>query len=84
MSLTKLPGNIAVGDEEVIRYCEYLRDVCAKYTEDETVKKKAEEIIHFLRYEKVEGEAEKRDVLFMKGTIRREEAVRCPLQRDQE
>ena len=26
-----------------------------KYTEDETVKKKAEEIIHFLRYEKVEG-----------------------------
>lgn len=67
-------GNIAVGDEEVIRYCEYLRDVCEKYTKDETVKKKAEEIIHFLRYEKVEGEAEKRDVLFMKGTIRREEA----------
>lgn len=67
-------GNIAVGDEEVIRYCEYLRDVCAKYTKDETVKKKAEEIIHFLRYEKVEGEPEKPDVLFMKGTIRREEA----------
>ena len=67
-------GNIAVGDEEVIRYCEYLRDVCAKYTQDETVRRKAEEIIHFLRYEKVEGEAEKPDVLFMKGTIRREEA----------
>jgi glucosamine-6-phosphate deaminase len=67
-------GNIAVGDEEVIRYCEYLRDVCSKYTTDETVKAKAEEIIHFLRYEKVDGEPEKRDVLFMKGTIRREEA----------
>lgn len=67
-------GNIAVGDEEVIRYCEYLRDVCAKYTDDETVKQKAEDIIHFLRYEKVEGEAERPDVLFMKGTIRREEA----------
>lgn len=67
-------GNIAVGDEEVIRYCEYLRDVCAQYTQDETVRRKAEEIIHFLRYEKVEGEAEKPDVLFMKGTIRREEA----------
>jgi glucosamine-6-phosphate deaminase len=67
-------GNIAVGDEEVIRYCEYLRDVCSKYTTDETVRKKAEEIIHFLRYEKVDGEPEKRDVLFMKGTIRREEA----------
>ena len=55
-------GNIAVGDEEVIRYCEYLRDVCAKYTEDETVKKKAEEIIHSLRYEKVARSAGKKPV----------------------
>ena len=67
-------GNIAVSDEDVIRYCEYLRDVCAKYTADKTVKQKAEDIIHFLRYEKKEGEPEKPDVLFMKGTIRREEA----------
>jgi len=67
-------GNIAVGDEEVIRYCEYLYDVCEKYTADETVKLKAEEIIRFLRYEKMEGEPEREDVLFMKGTIRREEA----------
>lgn len=69
-------GNIAVGDEEVIRYCEYLRDVCEKYSpNDTTVKDKAEEIIKYLRYEKVEnGEPERRDVLFMKGTIRREEA----------
>lgn len=67
-------GNIAVGDEEVIRYCEYLRDVCAKYTEDTKVRDKAEEIIHYLRYEKVENGPERRDVLFMKGTIRREEA----------
>ncbi|MDR1938895.1 MAG: glucosamine-6-phosphate deaminase [Tannerellaceae bacterium] len=68
-------GNIAVGDEEVLRYCEYLRDVCCRYSpSDPAVKQKAEEIIHFLRYEKVEGEKEKEDVLFMKGTIRREEA----------
>jgi glucosamine-6-phosphate deaminase len=67
-------GNIAVADEEVIRYCEYLRDVCTRYTTDDTVRAKAEEIIRFLRYEKVDGEPEKRDVLFMKGTIRREEA----------
>jgi glucosamine-6-phosphate deaminase len=68
-------GNIAVGDEEVIRYCEYLRDVCAKYSpQDDTVKKKAEEITCFLRNEKKEGEKEKEDVLFMKGTIRKEEA----------
>ncbi len=68
-------GNIAVGDEEVIRYCEYLRDVSDKYSPgNDSLRKKAEEIIHFLRYEKVEGEREKDDVLFMKGTIRREEA----------
>ena len=68
-------GNIAVGDEEVIRYCEYLRDVCEKYTPDSPMKEKANEIINYLRYEKVEnGEPERKDVLFMKGTIRREEA----------
>lgn len=69
-------GNIAVGDDEVIRYCEYLRDVCDKYSpNDATVKDKAEDIIKYLRFEKVEnGEPEKKDVLFMKGTIRREEA----------
>ena len=68
-------GNIAVGDEEVIRYCEDLRDVCEKYSPDSAVKDKANEIINYLRYEKVEnGEPERKDVLFMKGTIRREEA----------
>lgn len=69
-------GNIAVGDEEVIRYCEYLRDVCDKYQpENNPVRAKAEEIIHYLRYEKVDnGEPERKEVLFMKGTIRREEA----------
>lgn len=69
-------GNIAVGDEEVVRYCEYLRDVCGKYSPSDTViKDKADEIIRYLRYEKVENnEAERPDVLFMKGTIRREEA----------
>ncbi|MDR1331936.1 MAG: glucosamine-6-phosphate deaminase [Tannerella sp.] len=67
-------GNIAVGDEEVIRYCEYLRDVCAAYTRDEAVRRKAEEIIRYLRHEKKESQPESHDVLFMKGTIRREEA----------
>ena len=69
-------GNIAVGDEEVVRYCEYLRDVCSKYSpSDTTIKDKADEIIRYLRYEKVENDAAERpDVLFMKGTIRREEA----------
>jgi len=69
-------GNIAVGDEEVIRYCEYLRDVCNKYSPKElTVRDKAEEIIQYLRDKKVDNDQpERSDVLFMKGTIRREEA----------
>ncbi|MDF9828941.1 glucosamine-6-phosphate deaminase [Parabacteroides sp. PF5-6] len=70
-------GNIAVGDEEVIRYCEYLRDVCDKYSPNDTaVKDKAEEIIQYLRYDKKidNDQPERADVLFMKGTIRREEA----------
>ncbi|MDR1813464.1 MAG: glucosamine-6-phosphate deaminase [Tannerella sp.] len=69
-------GNIAVGDEEVIRYCEYLCDVCAKYSpKNPQVASKAEEIIRYLRYEKTDdGTPERPDVLFMKGTIRREEA----------
>ncbi|MDR1116094.1 MAG: glucosamine-6-phosphate deaminase [Tannerella sp.] len=69
-------GNIAVGDEEVIRYCEYLRDVSEKYSPgDNKIKSKAEEIIRYLRYEKKEGgRPEHPDILFMKGTIRREEA----------
>lgn len=68
-------GNIAVADDEVIRYCEYLKDVCNKYAPGETpVAQKAEEILHYLRNEKEEGVPEHKDVLFMKGTIRREEA----------
>ena len=69
-------GNIAVGDEEVIRYCEYLRDVSEKYAPaDDRIKSKAEAIIRYLRYEKKDdGQPEHPDVLFMKGTIRREEA----------
>ena len=68
-------GNIAVGDEEVIRYVSYLRNVCDQYgTGSDEIAKKADEIKHFLLHEKVEGEPERSDVLFMKGTIRREEA----------
>jgi glucosamine-6-phosphate deaminase len=69
-------GNIAVGNEEVIRYCEYLRDICEKYDPKENIiKSKAEEIINYLRFDKQENAApEHPEVLFIKGTIRREEA----------
>jgi glucosamine-6-phosphate deaminase len=69
-------GNIAVGDEEVIRYCEFMRDISAKYLPEENdFKLKAEKIINYLRYtKKDDGTPENPEVLFIKGTIRREEA----------
>lgn len=72
----QVSGNIAVGDEEVIRYCEYLRDVSEHYlVKNNKLRKKAEEIIRYLRFEKKEdGKPEQPDILFMKGMIRREEA----------
>lgn len=71
----QVSGNIAVGDEEVVRYCEYLRDVSEKYSpHDQTLKNKAERIIEYLNAKTNQQGAEHPDVLFMKGTIRREEA----------
>ena len=69
-------GNIAVADDEVIRYCEWLRDMCDRYAGNEnTIQAKAIEIIHYLHnIKKEDGNPEHPDVLFMKGTIRREEA----------
>ncbi|MDR3129551.1 MAG: glucosamine-6-phosphate deaminase [Tannerellaceae bacterium] len=69
-------GNIAVQDEEVIRYCEFLRDVSAAYSPNDIIlRDKVQEIIHHLSQEKIDnGSPESRDVLFVKGTIRREEA----------
>ena len=69
-------GNIAVGDEEVIRYCEFLCNMSNQYAGNElTVKTKAEEIINYLRHDKRDSNnPEHPDVLFIKGAIRREEA----------
>lgn len=68
-------GNIAVGDEEVIRYALFLRDIAKKYgIENDPILQKAEEIREFLQHHKNENEPEREDVRFFKGTIRREEA----------
>jgi glucosamine-6-phosphate deaminase len=68
-------GNIAVGDEEVIRYVSYLHNVCEKYApKDNPVLKKGRRDKALPASREGEGEKEKPDVLFMKGTIRREEA----------
>ncbi|MDR2791400.1 MAG: glucosamine-6-phosphate deaminase [Tannerellaceae bacterium] len=69
-------GNIAVENEEVVRYCEFLHDVSVAYAPSDTLlRDKAQEVIRHLNHEgSDDGSPENRDVLFMKGTIRREEA----------
>jgi glucosamine-6-phosphate deaminase len=69
-------GNIAVGDEDVIRYCEFMRDISKKYVpKDEKIITAADKIIQYLRFEKKNDDGpENPDILLMKGTIRREEA----------
>jgi len=69
-------GNIAVGDEEVIRYASLLEDVRKKYDpSNEVLKKKYAEILQYLLHDKKEGDIDTPDILFMKGYIRREEAT---------
>lgn len=68
-------GNIAVGDEEVVRYVSFLKNVCEQYIpEDKTLIGKSMEIKNFLLNEKKEGDMDTKDILFLKGRIRREEA----------
>ncbi|MDU1904432.1 MAG: glucosamine-6-phosphate deaminase [Dysgonomonas sp.] len=69
-------GNIAVGDEEVIRYASLMENVRAKYSpEDTAMKAELDKVLNFLMKEKKAGDDDIADVLFMKGRIRREEAT---------
>jgi glucosamine-6-phosphate deaminase len=69
-------GNIAVGDEEVIRYVALLEDVRQKYDPDnEVLKKKHNEILQFLLHDKGINDIDTPDVLFLKARIRRQEAA---------
>jgi glucosamine-6-phosphate deaminase len=69
-------GNIAVGDEEVIRYASVLEDVRKKYDAgNEALKKKYAEILKYLMHDKKDGDVDTPDILFLKGHIRRQEAT---------
>lgn len=69
-------GNIAVGDEEVIRYASLMENMRAKYSPDDTkLKDQLSKVLNFLMKEKQAGDEDNSDVLFMKGRIRREEAT---------
>ena len=69
-------GNIAVGDEEVIRYAALMENMIAKYSpSDKALKDQLAKVLTFLMKDKNTGEDDTADVLFMKGRIRREEAT---------
>ena len=68
-------GNIAVGDEEVIRYISVLKSLNNKFDiESAKLQSKYDEILHFLMHEKTKEDLDTPDILFIKSRIRREEA----------
>lgn len=68
-------GNIAVGDEEVIRFMHFINGFNQLFDDDknETIREKYAEIKDFLSKKK-EGDMDTRDILTIKGLIRRGEA----------
>ena len=68
-------GNIAVGDEEVVRFMHFVNGFNQLFDngQNETIKNKYAEIKQFLANKK-EGDFDNRDVLTIKGLIRRGEA----------
>ena len=68
-------GNIAVGDEEVIRYISLMQNVIDRFdANNDDLRTKYASILHFLQIEKQTGDQDTKDVLYLKGQIRREEA----------
>ena len=68
-------GNIAVGDEEVIRYISVLNSMRKKFNPENTgLLEKYEHIRHYLLHEKTKEDVDTPDILFIKCRIRREEA----------
>jgi glucosamine-6-phosphate deaminase len=68
-------GNIAVGDEEVIRYVWLMLNVLDRFDNaNYELREKYKRILKFLTEEKSSGDSDIADVLYLKGYIRREEA----------
>jgi len=68
-------GNIAVGDDEVIRYIALFKNVINGFNNaDKALLEKLDRSLNFLLNEKKTGDTDTADVLFLKGQIRREEA----------
>ena len=70
-------GNIAVGDEEVVRFMHFINGFNQLFNNsaDQVINEKYAEIRNFLK-EKKDGDMDSRDILTIKGLIRRGEARR--------
>ena len=68
-------GNIAVGDEEVIRYVSLMKSLSSKYNKSKVeVDAKLDEALDALLSQQEIKSSTYKDLLFIKGQIRREEA----------
>ena len=68
-------GNIAVGDDEAIRYLALMGNVLERFDpSDNILKGKYQDMYRFLMEEKKQGDMDSADILYLKGRIRREEA----------
>ncbi len=69
-------GNIAVGDEEVIRYTSVFKHLLGELDpKNQEMMSKVDEILNFLHNEKTKEDIDTPEVRFLKGRIRREEAL---------
>lgn len=68
-------GNIAVGDDEAIRYLALMGNVLERFDpSDNILKGKYQDMYRFLTVDKKTEDMDTADVLYLKGRIRREEA----------
>ena len=68
-------GNIAVGDEEVVRYLSLMSNILEHFDpENDKLKTRYEDLRHLLVNEKKSGDMDNPEILYLKGRIRREEA----------
>ena len=69
-------GNIAVGDEEVIRYLSVMNHMCERFGADnQDMVEQNNKMLNFLLHEKTKDDIDTPDILYLKGRIRREEAT---------
>ena len=70
----EVSGNIAVGDDEAVRYLAFLNSMALQYDPDnKSILEFYERSLKFLQ-EKQNGDSDSADVMFLKGRIRRGEA----------